>query len=285
MNIKSKGKLRGYKEGFRKGFSLIEIAIVLIIVSLLLGLGIGSCISGIETAKIDNTQDKLLTFKTFILRNFCKTGNLVKKNEIDSYYLKDAWNNDIELIYAPEVKDSNPCSLKTTSLSVVLPSGNKVKDVIAVILSLSANRVLDSNVSLNKVEVKNDDLWKYITLYEIKSQCCNNKGISILTNSLPPVVEGENYDVTLVATGGKPPYKCDVTSENSTVESFFKNHFVQGSEVLPYCRIVFSEDDSKNFISLLSSSEISINLEVKDSSNPPFSASRNYLVTVIRRKL
>ena len=270
MNIKSKGKLRGDKEDFRKGFSLVEIAIVLIIVGFLLGLGIRSCVSGIETAKIDNTRDKLLTFKTFILNEFCKTGSLPEKSEIDPYYLKDAWNRDIELIYASDVESNNPCLLKNTILSLILPEGNKVENVVVVIISSAMNKVLDSNVSSNQVEIRQDDLWEYITLYELKTKCCKGEEIKILTGSLPPIVQGENYEAVVTVKGGRPPYECSISIENGTVE---------GGD--SYCKITLSEDYTKE----LSSNEILITLTVKDSSTPTLSTSKGYLVTVIRRKL
>jgi prepilin-type N-terminal cleavage/methylation domain-containing protein len=270
MSIKSKEKLKGDKADFRKGFSLIETAIVLIIMGLLLGLGIRSCMSGIETAKIDNTRNKLLTFKSFILNEFCKTGNLPEKSEMDPYYLKDAWNRDIELIYTSGVKSNNPCFLKSTTLSLTLPEGNKIEDVVAVIISSAMNKVLDSNVFSNQVEIRKDDLWEYITLYELKTKCCKGKEVKILTDSLPPIVQGENYEVFIAVEGGKPPYECSISIENGTVE---------GGD--SYCKIALSEDYTKE----LSSNEILITLTVEDSSTPALSTSKDYPVTVIRRKL
>lgn len=266
-----------------RGFSLIETAIVVLIVGILLGAGIRSCLSGIDTAKMDNTRDKLSNLKVLIMRNFCKTGNLLNGTEIPPQYLKDAWNDDIKLIYASDTNGTKLCSMDNTTLSVILPSGKEVKDVVAVILSPSVDRVLDSNLTSNPIEIKNDDLWRRITLDEIKGQCCKN--VTILTPSLPPIVEGASYNVDFVVTGGKPPYQCEITSDNSTVENFFKNHLVQGNADSPYCRVIISANDSKDFVSSLSSNEISINLKVSDSSNPSFLNLKNYLITLVRRDL
>jgi len=264
----------------------MELTLALLVISILLSFGIKSCISGIDIAKRDNTKDKISTLKMLILETFCKTSKLLKEKEIKPQLRKDGWNNSIKIIYALNIESENPCSLNRTQLSLKLPSGEEIENLIAVFISPAENGVIDSVILKKRVEVKNDDIWDYITLAELKKRCCVERELKILTKHLPSIVEGETYSVTIVIKGGIPPYRCRIESTDTKVESFFNHHLSSGNGTFAYCRLSFTADDLADLkrTPLDSKREFRIKLEVKDSSNPPFLTLREYVISIRGRR-
>ncbi|MEO2069402.1 MAG: prepilin-type N-terminal cleavage/methylation domain-containing protein [Desulfurobacteriaceae bacterium] len=225
----------------RKAFSLIELAIVLVIFSILFGIGLKSCLDSLTNAKVNSTKEKLTAYKLFLIKEFCSSLTLPN---VDSLDFKDAWGNSITVAYYSEAsnKTISLCSLDSTTLSVILPDGKEVDNIVAVLISPSADQKLDSIIGANLITLSDNDLFQYISLYELKSKCCKGRDLEIITNVLPPIVKGEDWKEIIVVRGGTPPYRCEVrVANNDTLSSYFENGTEGGSE---YCYIYLSCDNS-----------------------------------------
>lgn len=251
----------------RKGFTLIELAIVLIIAGLILSLSVKSCVSAMESAKVDKTKDVLSTCKNKFLSKICNA-LIIKQKTCQQ---KDAWGNTIKVFIPESIRDKKPCSLMKARFSVKI--GSKTYDnVVVLFLTSGKNRKIDSTITNSTAEIKGDDVADLITLNQLKASCCKGKILTIVTKELPPIVEGEDYEVGILVKGGTPPYMCsfkigDFTSETSANSAC-------------YLRIPYQEVDK--IVNVFSSQSYApLDVTVTDSYGA--SVSKEFRVTVIKR--
>ncbi len=254
-------------EGGRRGFSLVELAIVLTIIGIIMSIGIKSCMSGITTARIEKTKDQLDTLSAFIERKLCKLGNFTMvEKEIPENLKKDGWGEEIKICPDNNLTKKHICALQTAHTTVKAYDGKTFKNVAIVLISKGENKKLDSTNCSQNMEIKQDDLYKIITLYQLKSLCCKRKKLKIITLFLPPIVQGESYNVTVAAKTEFLPYNCTFLIGNETISS-------------SNCSLSLSPNKTEN----ITSNEIKVKLIVKD--NKGNIAEKTYYVTVIKRKL
>jgi len=267
-------------EGGRRGFSLVELAIVLTIIGIIMSIGIKSCISGITTAKSDKTKDNLDILKTFIERNICKNGKF--SFAIPENLKIDGWNNQITIINATSINNESPCLLNATNLTAEENSTSYVYNNVAVILiSKGENQKLDSKILSNKVILKPDDLYSIITLNELKSKCCKGKELKIITPFLPPIVENATYSVTIAVNGNYGNYTWSITSSDYPSVAEILQNGTKRSTKQPYTTINLSCNDTSKIATILSSaSTAKITISVKNKNQK---TTKNFVLTIIRR--
>ncbi|SMP12483.1 prepilin-type N-terminal cleavage/methylation domain-containing protein [Desulfurobacterium pacificum] len=264
----------------RKGFSLVELAIVLIITGLIMGVGIKSCISGITTAKIDKTKDNLNTLSIFIQREICKYGKY--SFSIPENLLTDGWNRKIKVLSFGNLTSDPVCSIPDANTAVNLYNDTLVTNVAFLLLSPGENGKIDSLITTNPIIIKEDDIAEIITLYQLKANCCNSYKLQILTSFLPPITEGETYNTTLVVKNGSPPYTFSLTSDNPTFNSIINTHFPVKTNN-NYCFLNLSTNETESIVQNTLSSEIGIKLKVTDRLGN--SAEKTFYITLIKRNL
>jgi len=264
----------------KPGFSLVELAIVLVIAGLIMGVGLKSCISGITTARIDKTQDQLDTLASFLKRKTCQYGNF--SFTVPENLTKDAWGRKIEIYAFGNLQTFPVCGITSTNVTVNLYNETTASNVAFLLISLGQNGKLDSQTNSNPILVKRDDLAEVITLNQLKANCCNSKHFKILTPFLPPIVEGESYNVTLAVKNGIPPYTFYLTSNNPTFNSIIKTQFPQKTNKT-FCSLFLSANETLNIVQNATTDEIEIKLKVED--NLGNLKEKTYPVTLIKRKL
>ena len=256
----------------KKAFTLIETAIVLVIIGLLLGLGLKSCVSGIETAKIDGTKDKLKSLKQEVINYERKYRKLPKDlSEVDKN-IKDAWGNEITYIHsnATDVCSSN----ETNVLTLKLPNNSTADDVAFVLISNGKNQRLDSD----NLTIRNDDIYEITSIYEVKNDCCRYGKIFIKTDALSPIKINSKYSTTISVMGGHPPYSCNFTniSCKENLAGLLNNHTSNGTSTNPFCKINMDSNETSS----LNETSCLLRLNVKD--NKDLKASRNVSITITR---
>jgi len=270
----------------RRAFSLVELAIVLVIVGILFGAVVKSCVNGIETARIENTKDKLrgiakkVTYYVCRFRKIIPFSTLVKLSAS-----RDAWNTRIKIFEDLHLQNNYLCSLNSTYFRVVTPSENYT-NVVFLFLSAGGNRVIDSLVSNGSVLIRNDDIYEIVTLGELKLSCCEYKKLKFDFNELSPIVEGEDYKETIVVSGGIPPYRCKfISGTDAVVKSYIS--ILNGTSLKnPYCQLVSSHVSSRLLFDATNASTLNLNIEVCDNeTDSPMCNSKEFVLTLIRRSL
>ena len=251
----------------KKGLTLIELAIVLVIVGILLSFSVRSCISTLETVKIDKTKDVLSSCRNEFLEKTCR--NLIIKPE--NCYHKDAWDNVINVFIPESIKNKKACSLTGTGFSVKTNS-ETYENVAVLFLSLGKNKKLDSTITNSSAEIKGDDIAELITLKQLKASCCKGKNLRIVTKELPPIVEGEDYEVGILVKGGAPPYTCSFKIGNFTSET--------SANSACYLKIPYRDVD-KIIDAFSSQGYAPLNVTVTDSYEA--SVSKEFQLAVIKR--
>jgi len=220
----------------RKGFTLIELAMVLVIVGLLLGLGLTAFSILIKRAKVKETKEKVnaavesvlgYTYSTSKLPDATKFSSIVREK-------KDAYGKDLVYIYDSGLTDY--CGRLSTHITVEICSDSActspvqtVENVAFIVLSGDGNfnnqtagsqgvntdttiKVYEYGVNVDnysgdftRVEPY-DDIVKWVTLEELhEKEACRPLKIENYQN-LPDAVEDTPYSAKIAVTGGKPPY-------------------------------------------------------------------------------
>ncbi|WP_457638920.1 type II secretion system protein [Persephonella sp.] len=220
----------------RKGFTLIELAIVLIIIGLLLGIGITVFSLLIKRAKISSTKEAVNAAVESVLGYTFSAGKLPDSTQFSQIVRekKDAFGKDLVYIYDEGLTDY--CGRTSTHITIEVCSDTActtpvqtVENVAFIVLSSSANynnqtagsQAVNSDTTIRVyeygVEVDNyagdfsrvepyDDIVKWVTLSELhNSESCRPVRFPQNIN-LPTAVEDTPYSTRITVTGGKPPY-------------------------------------------------------------------------------
>ncbi|WP_068670744.1 type II secretion system protein [Thermosulfurimonas dismutans] len=213
----------------RRGFTLIELAIVLVVLGVLAGIGAG--IVGLLIKRVHYNQNReRLEANVEALLGYALTNNGRLPDSANcSQYLrnaKDVWGKDFVCITALELTKSSACARKTTSLQVIDDNDNATHENIAfVIISGGPNyNVQTSGSSTTHIYIPGypnvddyttdmdrpepyDDMVRYVSLAELKAKLkCpySEEYLRILNNELPYGFEGSSYNATVYAAGGVP---------------------------------------------------------------------------------
>ncbi|WP_022851808.1 prepilin-type N-terminal cleavage/methylation domain-containing protein [Limisalsivibrio acetivorans] len=207
----------------KKGFTLVEMAIVLVIVGLLLGLGSAAVVALTKTAKVRKTKEILDSTQDGLSSYIEENSELPSTSEIQSILsgFQDGFGKDVGYHPAPNLLNADDvCNANSTGLSVSI-GGNTVNDVAYIIISAGENKnpqtgisggtytiqpegtmVDDNTDGINRVE-SYDDIIRFATLGELKLNAdCGEKRLRILNEELPFGVTGEEYNVEFLADGG-----------------------------------------------------------------------------------
>ncbi|MBK3331621.1 prepilin-type N-terminal cleavage/methylation domain-containing protein [Persephonella atlantica] len=234
----------------RKGFTLIELAMVLVIIGLLAGIGITALGILVKRAKVNSTKEIVNADVEAVLGYTFSIGKIpdlstfltVVRNK------KDSFGKDIVYIYDSGL--TSYCGRLKTNITVYICSDaactvpvQTIRNVAFIILSGSANynnqtagageittptvikvydygiKVDDYSGDLNRVEPY-DDIVKWVTLSELhNNEKCKPLYIDPNQN-LPEAIEDAPYRAKIDVSGGVPPYQfgtwngssCDTTS-------------------------------------------------------------------------
>jgi len=228
----------------RKGFTIIELAIVLVIVGILISLGISMIGPLAKRAKVSETQG-IIDADAESLTGFASTNHrLPTAAEFAGSVKKaqDAWGNplgyivDNNLTAIPTGTTDAICGRKTTGITVrncltdncATATGidyNDITNVAFVIVSGGENFNVQSALASGMVTVyirngstlrddfgtlinrpeRYDDIVKWVTLEELRTKTgCSGQQLKILNNELPAGSVTAAYGATIYGDGGIP---------------------------------------------------------------------------------
>ncbi|HXE96022.1 MAG TPA: type II secretion system protein [Dongiaceae bacterium] len=220
----------------RRGFTLVELAIVLVIVGLLVGLGSG--MTGIlSTAiKVRETRDTadanvqaVTSWASANNRIPAATGfgnfSSVAKSR------QDSWGRPFTFLYYSSIARTSPtkdtiCGRSSTPLTVTtIDPPATIKNVAYVILSSGDNpapKEIKSTLNGPKITATanatgniivnpgaaDSDIVRWVTLDELRSKVgCQGAPLKIVNNELPFANVGGNYSATIFPDGGVGNYQ------------------------------------------------------------------------------
>lgn len=203
----------------KKGFTLIEVAIVMVIIGLLVGGSIQMMNVLNQRAKITEAKQQLETLneaiKGFVQNNgslptqaqFSTLGNIIDPwgKQIDYYNIDDS-NNSI-CTYTASFSTNGTPIITNVAFSIVSSGENRnmqtdLLNELTLYIQGSTNgpNIDDNTTDFNRPEPY-DDLYKIVSLNELKTFAnCNINQLQIINPTLPVGNANNPYSVQLVAT-------------------------------------------------------------------------------------
>jgi len=273
---------------YKKGFSLIELALVLVIIGIILSIGLIAFKILIQQSKFKETKAIVQTACDTVVAYAEKNYTLPDANQFQTLGVRttDAYGKNLVYAPAPQLTANNICTYENPSLlSLNIYSSCSgtptTKNIAFIVYSTGENR-LDQTASGGtysiypaNCEVNGeiyDDIVCFYDLETIKSKVCPPP-LRIDTSDLPPTAyEDSYYEGTVKLSGGFPPYNlsatslpCGLTLSGNRISGVVNCNPASSNGVLPGC-----------------SQTHTITLEASDTPSvpPPNSTSVDFTLTV-----
>jgi prepilin-type N-terminal cleavage/methylation domain-containing protein len=227
----------------KKGFTLVELAIVLIVIGILLGLGVALLGPLTKQAQFKRARERVKACKESIIGFVASSRRLPDRtNEFPKICNeKDGWGQS--LVYIPDdtlvkydnttsrtdLTSGNLCCSDTPDMAVndrAMTGGtdNYRKDVAFIVFSKGEDRNPNGtwtyNVTIDGTDYASylieeysdtyDDIIEYATVYELRD-AIRCEPLKMITGRLPDATEDSSYTANLVASGGCQPYTWSVS--------------------------------------------------------------------------
>lgn len=212
----------------RKGFTLIELALVLVIIGILVSLGAGM-IGPLNTmVKLRETRESMDADLQSVISWATSNNKVPTWSEFSTNVAKssnDAWGRPFVFLYYSSLAPTSAtkdtiCGRRSTFLNIsTLEPKVYVKNVAFAVVSRADNTNFTSKVNGTAVASgatpdnqyhtlaangPNSDLIRWVTLDELRGKVgCQGAPLKILNNELP-FSASANYSATLTADGGVP---------------------------------------------------------------------------------
>ncbi|WP_022851810.1 prepilin-type N-terminal cleavage/methylation domain-containing protein [Limisalsivibrio acetivorans] len=202
----------------RRGFTIVEMAVVLIIIGVVISLGIYS-LSSLQrgTKSLENEQEIDRIFYGIMEES-------IMDRELPSTVAEtDKFGRDILYIPAPAIAGSESvCNIHSTGLNII-SGGRTVNNVAYLLISGGENRNIQTG-TISPITVYNhmsvsvddypadvdsaetyDDNVRWATLPELRKRAgCSAERLRIVTDSIPKGAVDKAYSATFKAAGGRP---------------------------------------------------------------------------------
>lgn len=224
----------------KKGFTLIEIAMVLVVIGILLS--IGTQMMGVLTkrAKLIDAREVVKTAKEALSGYAVKNGFLPATIAPTGARELDAWQRPLVYALPAALSGSgNACGLTATDRTIyectnaTCSTSNTKPNIAFIVYSTGEDAdgagtttkptaapacpagtcywIREQATSDASYTLEYDDIVQYVTLDEIRS--ARSCAFNITTQTLPDAKVGTAYSVTLQASGGQTPYTSWTTGQ------------------------------------------------------------------------
>jgi len=208
----------------KKGFFLVEMAIVLIIFSLILGVGAISIDKLVKFNKFRETK-KLLNSLAEAIEGYGITYGYLpdKKKFLESFKLKDPYGQEVFYVYSQALTQNylkkfsaDLCDIKSTGLNLYDEREKKIINNVAFLIFsrgedyttntfCNGEKVTESRQCSGKITVDTEkDVVAFVTLEELKAKRDCGEPIKIFPYVLPLGFVNEDYRAEIKVSGGKP---------------------------------------------------------------------------------
>ncbi|MBI5681846.1 MAG: putative Ig domain-containing protein [Deltaproteobacteria bacterium] len=203
----------------KKGFTLIELAIVLVIMGILVGIGVSMMGPLIKRAKLTETRETVKTVKEAVIGYTVSQKKLPASLNILGVKTQDSYGKDIFFLPSPNLTTNDLCTTNPQFLTLN-DKGSPKNRVVTVILSSGENTnsdtgtnpfsILETGAATSTGSIY-DDIVEYIEIDSLREKACH--GINITTDNLPSGTEEVPYaQISLGATDGTLPYTWGIIS-------------------------------------------------------------------------
>lgn len=228
----------------KKGFTLVEMAIVLTIIGIMSVGGTILITNAIDNSKYTSARNQIEGIIKELAEYSGRGQNIPTAGDIANIInpFTDDFNNALNYTPAPELTTPKSiCDTENTSLTVTqctdaactAATATQYNDIAFFISSNSINGISQitttgaTNINIynefvNIDEQAYDDITGFLTLTSLKAYAgCEGSTLSIVENKLPTAYTMSDYTTTLNAKGGTGPYFWCIESDDSSIQSNF----------------------------------------------------------------
>lgn len=227
---------------YRKGFTLLELAIVLAISGLLIAGTIKLVSGAIEGTRVSSSKDAVQSLIKEVGEYSARAQSIPSVGTSDysvtpaageifsaTQTHNDAFKQPLRYIPAAGLTAANVsgsvsgiCGISSTNLSVVA-GGTKYSNVAFVVVSGGPDKTVQTTVSADGKTVtvdSNNDIAGWMTFDTLRKFAgCDGYALGINQTKLPAAAVKNIYDYTLTPRGGKGPYQWCVETDRSSLLS------------------------------------------------------------------
>ncbi|WP_303850339.1 prepilin-type N-terminal cleavage/methylation domain-containing protein [Seleniivibrio woodruffii] len=199
----------------KKGFTLLELAIVLIIVGVLSAGAMKILFGAFNNNKQTATRNNIALIVKDIAAYTVKGRRLPATLDRATSQTSDTFGRALVYEAAENLEDTDICSVQTTDMSI---NGAVTENNIAfLVISTGEDGQQQYTESDNTYTFNNgnDDVVGWMNLGTLQAMAGCDGSLSIEQNKLPDAIVSNTYSFKLTPKGGTSPYKWCVESDNS----------------------------------------------------------------------
>ncbi len=199
----------------KKGFTLLELAIVLIIVGVLSAGAMKILFGAFNNNKQTATRNNIALIVKDIAAYTVKGRRLPATLDRATSQTNDTFGRALVYAAAENLEDTDICSVQTTDMSI---NGAVTENNIAfLVISTGEDGQQQYTKSDNTYTFNNgnDDVVGWMNLGTLQAMAGCDGSLSIEQNKLPDAIVSNTYSFKLTPKGGTSPYKWCVESDNS----------------------------------------------------------------------
>ena len=268
----------------KKGFTLIEMAIVLVILGIIIGIGSGIMVRLVRFNKIRTTRLDVDSAVKSVIGYAKVNGKLPDNSTFPSLYTKlDAYDQKLTYVYSDRLNKYNICNITNSSLTLYDSYTNSTVNNVAFMVfskgddyrsdtkcnGATVNDTKACNGSINTDSVK--DIERIVTMDELKSDLNCGKPLRIITGELPTATVSQPYSATIYAQGGIGNYSWCYNGTLPDGMSANCSECNSGYTTEETCSLSGTPADSGTYQVLF---------KIKDSQNPHATDERRYILMV-----
>lgn len=220
----------------KKGFTLVELAIVLIIVGVLTAGGVKMIYSAMDSSKFTSTRNQVES----IIKEIAEYSGRARRIPSDFAELSgivsptaDSFGNDVYYLSDTALTGTDSiCNASSTDITVTEGS-TEYNNIAFFVSSDSINELRQISVSGTDITIYDDtqtiggqeydDITGWLTLDSLKRYAgCEGASMSIIENALPKGYVESTYSTELNPKGGAGGYTWCAESTNSNIRSEFQ---------------------------------------------------------------